>query len=78
MREANVAKGTARLSPVHLKTSEQIRLQRLSRTAVYKEDVGQLVVPLARDVNPARALVTLLQELVQTVEAPQPVASAVP
>jgi transcription-repair coupling factor (superfamily II helicase) len=78
VREANVAKGTARLFPVRLKTSEQIRLQRLSRTAVYKEDVGQLVVPLARDVNPAQALVTLLQELLQTVEAPQPVASAVP
>src|SRR5437588_2400535 len=78
VREANVAKGTARLSPVRLKTSEQIRLQRLSRTAVYKEDVGQLVVPLARAVNPAQALVTLLQELVQTVEAAQPVASAVP
>ena len=43
-----------------------------------KEDIGQLVVPLARDVNPAQALVTLLQQLVQTVEAPQPVASAAP
>jgi len=78
VREANVAKGTARLMPIRLKASERIRLQRLSRTAVYKEDIGQLVVPLARDVNPAQALVMLLQELVQTDDTAQPVASAVP
>jgi transcription-repair coupling factor (superfamily II helicase) len=54
----------ARLSPVRLPASAQIRLRRLSRDAIYKEDLGQLVVPLRKGVDPAQALTLLLSELV--------------
>jgi hypothetical protein len=59
----------ARLTPVRLRTSATIRLKRLAPTAVFKTgaddtDVGQLVVPLAKGIDPADALVVLLAELV--------------
>jgi hypothetical protein len=42
-----------------------MRLKRLVRDAVYKEDVGQVVLPVkGRGVDVARALVSLLAELV--------------
>jgi transcription-repair coupling factor (superfamily II helicase) len=88
VREVSVARGVARLSPVQLKTSQRIRLQRLSLAsaagsgigrAVFKEDIGQLVVPLAAGADPADALVTLLRELVPTDPAKgQEVRSAAP
>jgi transcription-repair coupling factor (superfamily II helicase) len=79
VREANVAKGTARLEPLRLSASQGIRLQRLYKSAVYKEDLGQLVVPLPRDANPAQALVALLTALIPpAVEAGQPVPSSAP
>jgi hypothetical protein len=46
-----------------------MRLKRLSRTAIYKEDAGQLVVPIARGVEPATFLVGFLRELVPTTDA---------
>jgi transcription-repair coupling factor (superfamily II helicase) len=60
---------TARLAPVRLRTSAEIRLKRLAPSAVFKPaagegDGGQLVVPLAKGVDPADALVILLAELV--------------
>jgi transcription-repair coupling factor (superfamily II helicase) len=69
VREITVARATARLSPLHLKASEAIRLKRLVRDAIYKDDVGQLVVPLkGKGVDVARGLVTLLRELIPTPE----------
>jgi transcription-repair coupling factor (superfamily II helicase) len=64
VREVAVARGTARLLPLPLPTSKRIRLQRLHRDAVYKEDLSQLVLPLPRGTDPASALVDLLRELV--------------
>jgi transcription-repair coupling factor (superfamily II helicase) len=66
VREITVAKGVARLTPLALKTSQQIRLQRLHSKAIYKEDAGQVILPLAREglVRPASALVAFLDELV--------------
>jgi hypothetical protein len=54
----------------------RIRLQRLHRDAVYKEDLGQLVVPVPRGAGPAEFLVGLLRELVP--EETASVASAAP
>jgi len=54
----------ARLSPIALRASATVRLKRLAPSAIYKEDLGQLVVPLSKSVDPADALVTLLSELV--------------
>ena len=64
VREVTVAKDTARLAPLALPASMRIRLQRLHRQGVYKEDLGQLVLPLARGTDPAPFLVELLRELV--------------
>jgi len=63
----------ARISPIRLRASAQVRLKRLSPSAIHKEEQRQLVVPLSKSVDPADALVTLLAELVPD-EAP-PVAS---
>ena len=53
----------ARLAPIDLKVSEEARLRRLSRDAIYKEAVRQLVVPIPRDREPAEFLVGFLREL---------------
>jgi transcription-repair coupling factor (superfamily II helicase) len=57
------APSTARLSPLPLKTSQQIRLKRLHPTAVYKEADQLLVVKVPHNAHPADALVALLREL---------------
>jgi transcription-repair coupling factor (superfamily II helicase) len=64
IREVTLARGVARLAPVALLTSHQIRLKRLVRDAVFKEDLQQLVVPIPRGADPADALVALLGALV--------------
>jgi transcription-repair coupling factor (superfamily II helicase) len=61
---------TARMSPIELKASQQVRLSRLAAKSVYKEDIGQLVVPLPKGSDVAGDLSALLAQL-----AP-PVASA--
>ena len=64
IREITVARDVARISPLELKTSQRIRLQRVHPKAVYKEDLGQLVLPLARGAEPVEALLTFLDEMV--------------
>ncbi len=56
------ARGVARLSPLVLRASARVRLQRLHPEAVYK-DTGQLVIPLHPAEPPAEALAGLLAEL---------------
>jgi len=63
IREVTVARNVIRLSPIALKVSAQIRLQRISRNAVYKEELGQLIVPVLRGVDPVVAVLTLLDQL---------------
>ncbi|HYI62851.1 MAG TPA: transcription-repair coupling factor, partial [Acidimicrobiales bacterium] len=71
-REVNVTKGpafggpahTARVSPLVLKQSQQLRLQRLFRGAVYKEDQELLVLPVPKTPDLAGTLVDLLRQLV--------------
>jgi transcription-repair coupling factor (superfamily II helicase) len=53
----------ARISPVVLKDSQQVRLKRVAPKAVYKADYT-LVLPLARRSDPGGDLVTALRELV--------------
>jgi hypothetical protein len=69
LRDVQIIGGAARLGPLQLKVSEMMRLKRLSRTAIYKEDAGQLVVPIARGVEPATFLVGFLREIVPTADA---------
>ncbi len=66
VRDVSLVSSQARISPLRLKTSESMRLRRLARDAIYKEDQQQLVVPLKRTPDPATQLVSLLRELVTT------------
>ncbi|HEX3541175.1 MAG TPA: transcription-repair coupling factor [Acidimicrobiales bacterium] len=70
--------GTARLSPLALKTSQRIRLQRMWPRAVYKEDIGQIVLPLPRGAEPAEFVIDLLSTLVPTNPAEVAVSVASP
>ena len=54
---------TARLSPLPLKASQQIRLKRLHPTAIYKEAEQLLIVKVPHREHPADALVDLLRVL---------------
>jgi transcription-repair coupling factor (superfamily II helicase) len=56
--------GTAKLAPLELKLSETMRLRRISKGAKYKEDLGQLVVPLPRGTDPSTFLAHFLRDLV--------------
>jgi hypothetical protein len=58
----------ARISPLSLRTSATIRLRRLAKDAVYKEEPRQLVVPLPRGADAATVLRELLAELVPAEE----------
>jgi transcription-repair coupling factor (superfamily II helicase) len=64
IRDVAITGNQARLAPLRLRASETMRLRRLARDAIYKEDAGQLVVPLRRGDDPAARLVDLLTELV--------------
>ena len=57
------APSTARLSPLPLKASQQIRLKRLHPTAVYKEGEQLLIVKVPHKEHPADWLVALLRDL---------------
>ena len=58
-----VARNVIRMSPIELKLSAQIRLKRISRDAVFKEDLKQLVVPITRTAEPVTAALTLVDQL---------------
>ena len=67
----------ARLAPLAMPASARVRLRRLRPEAVYKEESGQLMIPLAPDEAPVETLTGLLGELVPTdAEAAGPVAPA--
>jgi transcription-repair coupling factor (superfamily II helicase) len=71
IREINVVKvtgigaavWTARMSPVKLKVSEEVRLKRLVPRGLYKAEMGQLVVPTKGGRGVATELVDLLATL---------------
>jgi transcription-repair coupling factor (superfamily II helicase) len=64
IRDVSIATNQARLAPLQLKTSAELRLQRIARGAILKPDSQQLVVPVPRGQEPAQYLVGLLRELV--------------
>jgi transcription-repair coupling factor (superfamily II helicase) len=77
LRELNVVKvtgmgaavWTARMSPVKLKVSEEIRLKRLVPKGLYKADMGQLVIPVKGGRGVATELVEVLASLFPVKEA---------
>ncbi|MEJ7585899.1 MAG: TRCF domain-containing protein, partial [Acidimicrobiales bacterium] len=72
IRELNITKGpafggpayTARISPLTLRTSQTMRLARLFKGAVYKEDHAQVLLPVPRSPDLAGTMVGLLRQLV--------------
>jgi transcription-repair coupling factor (superfamily II helicase) len=66
--EVQITSEQAKLSPIQLKLSSATRLKRLSKNARYREETGQLLIPLVRGIGkapePAGFLVDLLNELV--------------
>ena len=56
--------GTAKLGPLELRLSETMRLRRISKGSKYKEDLGQLVVPLPRNTDASTFLTRFLRDLV--------------
>ncbi len=56
--------GQARLAPLDLKVSEGLRLKRIARTAIHKEDQRQLVVPIPQRSEPSIFLTGFLRELI--------------
>ena len=75
VREMSVTKATgsgsmmmpgamsARITPIDLKTSEEIRLQRLSRTAIWKQKDQLLILPMKPKTDVVEFLLTFLGEL---------------
>jgi transcription-repair coupling factor (superfamily II helicase) len=72
IRELNVTKGpafggpafTAKITPLELKTSQTIRLNRLFRGAIYKADLAQVILPIPKNPDLGATLVDLLRKLV--------------
>ena len=63
LKDVQIISNQARLSPVTLKMSEELRLKRLVRDSIYKADQHQLVLPVKRGVDPAAMLVKTLGDL---------------
>jgi hypothetical protein len=53
-----------RVSPVTLPASAQVRLRRLAPGATYREDLAQLLVPIAAGAPTADAIRSVIEELV--------------
>ncbi len=76
VREVAVVRDTARLSPITLAASAEMRLRRIQPKAVHKQEGEQLIVPVPRRENPAVFVRELLRQLVP--ESEPSVASAAP
>ncbi|WP_419847598.1 transcription-repair coupling factor [Candidatus Poriferisocius sp.] len=83
VREVTVAKGpgfggpkwVARLSPVELRASRRVRLERLYPKATYQETAGLLVLPVESAAAACETLIAALRDLVPE-EQPAPVAAS--
>ena len=83
VREVTVAKGpgfggpkwVARLSPVELRASRRVRLERLYPKATYQEAAGLLVLPIESAAAACETLIAALRDLVPE-EQPAPVAAS--
>ncbi len=77
VREVTVIKGpafggskyVAKIAPLALLTSQTIRLQRLYKQSVYKAEIGQVQVPIAKAETAADAIVDFLRTMVPPPDA---------
>ena len=63
IREVGVARGMVRLTPIHLKASEEVRFRRLARDGVYKPDLGEMQLRVPRKGDLPSMVVDFLREL---------------
>ena len=66
VREVAVSKDVARISPLKLKVSQQIRAKRLFPKAVVKDEQAQVVLPLPRGADAAEYVREFLAQVVPT------------
>jgi transcription-repair coupling factor (superfamily II helicase) len=64
VHDVTVTAREARLAPLVLRTSEVMRLKRLARDGIYKEDQARVVIPLRRNLDPSAQVVAFLRELI--------------
>jgi transcription-repair coupling factor (superfamily II helicase) len=64
LRDITITSNQARLGPIVLKTSEALRLRRLARDSIVKDELKQIIVPIKRGADPATFLVGFLRELI--------------
>ncbi len=83
VREVTVAKGpgfggpkwVARMSPVELRASRRVRLERLYPSATYQEAAGLLVLPIKSAADAVESLISALRDLIPE-EQPAPAAAS--
>jgi hypothetical protein len=64
VRPGGSAQPMARVFPVRLAASAEVRLRRLVPGATYREDLAQLLIPIRAGELPADVLRPLLEELI--------------
>jgi transcription-repair coupling factor (superfamily II helicase) len=77
-RPGGPAQPVARVGPVRLAASAEVRLRRLVPGAAYREDLAQLMVPLRSGELPADVLRQLLEDLIPAEDIPPDRADANP
>ncbi|MFM7535160.1 MAG: transcription-repair coupling factor [Acidimicrobiales bacterium] len=70
VREVTATSREIKLTPVKLKASEEMRLRRIDRRAVYRSDAAALFVPLAPKADPVDHVLRFLGELIPPTETP--------
>lgn len=63
LRELTVAGLRVRMGPIHLKGSERMRLTRIAKTAVHREEVGLLTLEIPKNAAPVDYLLEFFAEL---------------
>ena len=69
VRPAGTRQRVVRVSPVTLPASAQVRLRRVAPGATYREDMAQLLVPIAEGEPAADALRRVIEELIPAGDA---------
>ena len=69
VRPGGTRQPTVRVSPVTLPASAQVRLRRLAPGATYREDLAQLLVPVAAGAPAADAVRDLIEDLIPVGDA---------
>jgi transcription-repair coupling factor (superfamily II helicase) len=70
VRRGGSAPPVARIFPVHLTASAEVRLRRLVPGATYREDLAQLLIPIRPGALPADVLRELLEGLIAPEDIP--------